>query len=71
MLGKKQSDFQKEQVRKALLGKSKSLDTRNNMSNGKAGKFLFINPVTGKGKYISENEIEQYTKLGWYRKKKQ
>ena len=68
MLGKSQSDFQKEQARKAQLGKSKSDDARKNMSVGKLGKKLYINPETGKGKYISTDEIDHYEELGWIKK---
>lgn len=64
MLGKNQSDFQKEQVRKALLGKEKSQQAKDNMAKSKLGKKLYVNPETGKGKYIDSKEIEEYKKLG-------
>lgn len=70
MLGKNQSDFQKEQVRKALLGKEKSQQAKDNMAKSKLGKKLYVNPETGKGKYIDSKEIEEYKKLGWYQKKR-
>jgi hypothetical protein len=68
MLGKTQSDYQKEQARKAQLGKPKSADARKNMSDARLGKKLYIDPKTGKGKYISSDEIEYYEKLGWFKK---
>ena len=29
---------------------------------------LYINPETGKGKYISTDEIDHYEELGWIKK---
>lgn len=68
MLGKKQSDYQKECARKALLKKPKSASAKNNMSKARLGKKLYINPQTGKGKYIAPDEIKYYEKNGWYKK---
>jgi len=70
MLGKSQSDFQKEQARKAQLGKPKGDDARKNMSAARYGKKLYINPKNGKGKYLSADEVDYYEKQGWIRKQK-
>ena len=70
MLGKSQSEFQKEQARKAQIGKSKSLEARKKMSEGHAGKRLYTNPVTGRSLYIKESEIEEYESLGYIKYKR-
>lgn len=70
MLGKHQSDYQKEQARKALQGKQKSNEAKQAMSNSKRGTKKYINPQTGKMQYIKIEEIEYYESLGFYRYKK-
>lgn len=70
MLGKKQTNNQKVKVSQALLGRAKSEQAKSNMLKAKLGKKVYINPNTGKGKYLNSEEIEQYSKLGWYPKSK-
>lgn len=67
MLGKKQSQYQKDCVSKALKGKPKSLEARNNMSKSKLGKVLVSNYELNKSLYVDENELNAYLSKGYIR----
>ena len=64
MIGKKQSDKQKEAARIANSGK-KSETAKRNMSKARLGKILMSNQETMESKYVEICEIETYTKRGF------
>ena len=70
MLGKKQSDYQKQKAREALLGKPKDDKARKAMSESKKGCKKYIDPKTGKMHYIKIEDIPYYENLGFYKYKK-
>ena len=70
MLGKKQSDYQKQKAKEALLGKPKDDKARKAMSESKKGCKKYIDPKTGKMQYIKIEDIPYYENLGFYKYKK-
>lgn len=70
MLGKKQSDYQKQKAKEAMEGKPKSIESRKAMSESKKGCKKYIDPKTGKMHYIKIEDIPYYENLGFYKYKK-
>lgn len=70
MLGKNQSHYQKERVSQLLRGRQKSEKAKTAMSLTKQGTKKYINPETGKVKYIKPDEVNYYESLGFYKYKK-
>lgn len=65
MLGRKQTQYQKDCVSKALKGKPKTLEARNNMSKGRLGKILVSNLELGKSFYVPKGELGSYLAQGY------
>lgn len=69
MLGKHQSDFQKERAAEALRKTIQKAETRKNMSKARAGKILISNEEQHKSFFIDPQELEKYENMGFHRGK--
>ena len=70
MLGKRQSDYQKQRAKETMEGKPKSDAAKKAMSESKKGTKKYIDPKTGKMQYIKIEDIPYYESLGFYKYKR-
>lgn len=65
MLGKHQSDYQKECARLAKLGKPVSQESRNKMREAKLDKMMVSNYKLNVSKFIKKDQLQEYLDKGF------